>query len=259
MSSDTAGRPRLRAVLVAFGLALLGFVLVLPVGFVVSGVYTAAFGVEVGDVAALGISMIALQGIAFPLTAWLYVRQRGGSWDYIPIAAPDLRDVAYVVTGFVFAFVAANVVGAALITVFSTEPAQNTGATTALANPGIIPYLAVLQILLIGPGEELLFRGVIQTRLREQFGAWPSILLASAAFAPLHIFALSGGPAAAAISISVLFVPSIVFGYLYETRQNLVVPALAHGFYNATLFSLMYVYVKYGPETTPEAAALLGV
>jgi len=53
---------------------------------------------------------------------------------------------------------------AILLTVTSTETASNTAATTALQHPEIIPYLIVLQLLLIGPGEELLFRGVIQGR-----------------------------------------------------------------------------------------------
>ena len=258
MSSDTAGRPRLRAVLVAFGLALLGFVLVLPAAFVVSGVYTAAFGAEVDDVAALGISMIALQGIAFPVTAWLYVRRRGVSWEYIPVAAPDLRDIAYVVAGFVFAFVAANVIGAALITVFSTEPAQNTGATTALANPEIIPYLAVLQILLIGPGEELLYRGVVQNRLGEALPAPAAIFLASLIFASIHFFSLSGAPQARLVSISVLVLPTLVFGTMYELSENLVVPALIHGAYNATLFSLLYITIRFaGMGELPQFLAVV--
>ncbi|MFC3478457.1 CPBP family intramembrane glutamic endopeptidase [Halobacterium litoreum] len=248
MSSVLSKGSRSRAVLAAFGIALLGFVLALPAGLVVANAYVALTGNELGDVAVLGVSMISLQGVAFPLAAWLYIRYRGLSWEYVPFDVPDLSDAKYLFGGWILAFVAANVFAQILIAVLSTEPAANTGATTALQNPGIIPYLAVLQILLIGPGEELLFRGVIQKRLREQFSAWPAILLASATFAPAHILALSGGPVAAAITISVLFVPSVVFGYAYEKTQNIAVPALAHGLYNATLFTLMYIAVTYAPE-----------
>lgn len=258
MSSDTAGRSRRRAVLVAFGLAATGFVLAIPAGFLVANVYNLAVGGEIGDVALLGIGMLALQGIAFPATAWLYVRYRGVAWSYVPASLPDVSDLKYVAGSYVAVFAVIYAISVVL-TLTSTEAASNTGATTALQNPEIIPYLIPLQLLLIGPGEELLFRGIIQSRLREQFDAWPSILLASMAFAPLHIFALSGSLSAAAVTIGILFVPSIAFGYIYEKTGNIVVPALAHGLYNGTLFTLMYVVVKYAPESTSEAAGLLGV
>lgn len=256
MSSDTAGGSRLRAVLVAFGLALLGFLLAIPAGLVVATAYTTVTGDQIGDVAALGISMLSLQGIAFPATAWLYVRRRGLSWDYVPASVPDRSDLKYVVGAYVGVFAAIYAISVVL-TLTSTEAASNTGATTALQNPGIIPYLIPLQLLLIGPGEELLFRGILQRRLRERFDAWPAIVLASLAFAPAHLLALSGGPSAVLVSVGVLFVPSVVFGYLYEKTQNIVVPALTHGLYNATLFTLMYVAVTFGGESVPETASLL--
>lgn len=249
MESDTNGNQRLRAVGVAFGIAILGFVLALPVGLVVANAYVAITGNQIGDVAALGVSMVSLQGIAFPLTAWLYVRYRDRAWDYVPADVPGLRDLKYVVGAYVAAFVALYAISIVL-TLTSTEAASNTGATTALENPGIIPYLIPLQLLLIGPGEELLFRGVIQNRLREQFAAWPAILIASLTFAPAHILALSGGPTAILVSVGVLFVPSIAFGFIYERTGNIVVPALTHGLYNATLFTLMWVVVTYAPEST---------
>jgi len=256
MSGVSPEGSRLRAVLVAFAVALLGFVLAVPAGILVAGVYTAVTGNQIGAVASLGVSMVSLQGIAFPAAAWMYVRRRGLSWDYVPVDVPDLGDLKYVVGAYVTAFVALYAISIVL-TLTSTEAASNTGATTALEHPEIIPFLIPLQLLLIGPGEELLFRGVIQRRLRERFAAWPAIIVASLAFAPAHVIALSGGPTAVLVSISVLFVPSILFGYTFERTNNLAVPALTHGLYNATLFALMYVAVTYTPEATPEAASLL--
>ncbi|GAA0269397.1 CPBP family intramembrane glutamic endopeptidase [Halobacterium noricense] len=256
MSAVSTGRPRLRAVLVAFGVALLGFALAIPAGLVVGSVYTVATGNQIGPVASLGVSMVSLQGIAFPAAAWVYVRRRGLSWDYVPASVPDLDDFKYVVGAYVAAFAALYAISVVLA-LTSTEAATNTGATTALEHPEIIPYLIPLQLLLIGPGEELLFRGIIQGRLRERFDAWPAIVVASLAFAPAHILALSGGPTAVLVSISVLFVPSVLFGYTYEKTGNIAVPALTHGLYNATLFTLMYVAVTYAPEATGEATSLL--
>lgn len=257
MSTESAGGSKLRAVLVAFGVALLGFLLAFPAGFVVASVYTSVTGNEIGEVAGLGISMLSLQGIAFPATAYLYIRRRGLTWDYVPASLPDLSDVKYVVGAYVASFAAIYAISV-ILTFTSTEAASNTGAETALQHPEIIPYLILLQLLLIGPGEELLFRGIIQGRLRERFSAWPAILVASLAFAPAHLLALSGGPTAILVSVGVLFVPSMAFGYIYEQTGNIFVPALTHGLYNATLFTIMYLVVTFGPENATEAASLLG-
>jgi len=240
---------RARAVVVAAGLALVGIVLGLVVSIPVMLAYSSLTSTpveEIGGVALLGISLVSLQGLAFPLVAWAYVRRRGVGWSFVPAAAPSLGDVAYVVGGYLASF-GGLVVISVLLTVFSVEAASNTAGETALQNPGIIPYLAVLQFVLVGPGEELLFRGVIQGSLREHFDAWPAILLASATFAPIHITALSGGPTAVLVTIGILFLPSIVFGYLYEKTNNIVVPAFSHGLYNATLFGVTYLQTQVEP------------
>lgn len=240
---------KLKAVGVVFLVALLGFVLAFPATLVVANAYTALTGQQLGDVAALGISVVSLQGIAFPVTAWLYVRRRELSWSFVPADFPGLSDLKYVVVGYVGSFAAVYAIQI-LLTLTSTESASNSAATTALENPGVIPYLIPLMLILVGPGEELLFRGVIQGTLREHFDVWPAIVLASMTFAPAHILALSGGPSAVAVTIGVLFVPSLIFGYVYERSTNIVVPALAHGLYNATLFALMYAAIKYAPESS---------
>lgn len=251
-SGSRSGGSRARAVLVAAGLAILGIVLgsiaSIPVALAYSSLTNTPV-TDIGGVALLGISLVSLQGIAFPLVAWGYVRRRDAGWSFVPASLPSLGAVKYIVGGYLAAFGALLVISV-LLTLISVEPAQNSAGTTALENPGIIPYLAVLQFVLVGPGEELLFRGVIQGSLREHFGAWPAILLASLTFAPIHIFALSGGPTAVATTIGILFLPSIVFGYLYEKTGNIVVPAFTHGLYNATLFGITYLGTQF--EQTPE-------
>ncbi|SEW05892.1 CPBP family intramembrane glutamic endopeptidase [Halobacterium jilantaiense] len=255
-SGSQSSGSRGRAVLVAAGLAILGLGLASIISIPVALAYSALTNTAVGDlgiVAGLAISLVSLHGIAFPLVAWGYVRRRGVGWSFVPASMPSLSAVKYIVGGYLGAF-GALIVISMLVALLAVEPAQNSAGTAALENPGIIPYLVVLQFLLVGPGEELLFRGIIQGSLREHFDAWPAILLTSMVFAPIHITALSGGPAAVATTIGILFVPSIVFGYLYEKTDNIVVPALTHGLYNATLFGITYLGTQI--EQTPELLAL---
>ena len=77
------------------------------------------------------------------------------------------------------------------------------------------------------------------------------------------VFGLAAGIVAAvrqygwqdrAVTIAVLFIPSLVFGWAYERSENIVVPSLAHGLYNSTLFGLLYIAVTMGDT---EAALLL--
>lgn len=79
------------------------------------------------------------------------------------------------------------------------------------------------------PAEELLFRGVIQGRLRETFAPLPGILLAAVFFGLMHVpvAALSTGmePASSFIETTV---SGAVFGVAYERTDNLLVPSIAH-------------------------------
>lgn len=114
-----------------------------------------------------------------------------------------------------------------------------------MENPEVLLLLVPASLLLIGPGEELLFRGVVQNRLSEALPAPVAIVLASLLFASIHFFSLSGAPQARLVSISVLVLPTLVFGTMYELTDNIVVPALIHGTYNATLFSLLYLTLQF--------------
>lgn len=233
---------RWRVVAVCFGLAvaglLLGGVLILASGLLLIGM----LGLELTPLVQLSISLVALQGIAFPVVGFAYLRYTGRSpRSFIPVSVPSLRTLGLVVGGLLGTFVLIMIVTVVLMSLVATEPAANTAGQTAQENPEIIPFLIPLVFLLNAPGEELLFRGVIQGRLRERFTAWPAILLTTGAFAPLHLLALVGSPVAAAMTITIISIPSIVFGYAYERTENLIVPILMHALFNSTLFLVVFV------------------
>jgi membrane protease YdiL (CAAX protease family) len=43
------------------------------------------------------------------------------------------------------------------------------------------------------------------------------------------------------VSAAIILVVAVVLGVVYEYTNNIVVPALVHGLYNATLISLAYL------------------
>ena len=144
------------------------------------------------------------------------------------------------VGGYVLAFGLA-IAGSVVVSTTGLEAGANQAAELGLENPEVLLLLIPASFVFIGPGEELLFRGVVQNRLRESFGAPASIVLGAIIFASIHFTALSGAAGARLVSISVLFFPSLVFGTVYELTDNLAVPALIHGAYNATIFSILYI------------------
>jgi membrane protease YdiL (CAAX protease family) len=102
--------------------------------------------------------------------------------------------------------------------------------------------------LVVGPSEEVLYRGIVQGRLRESLPAVPAIAIASGIFAFIHVMALTGGVSGRLTTVAILFFPSLVFGAVYEYTENLVVPALLHGLHNAVIFTLLYITVTYSDE-----------
>ncbi len=176
----------------------------------------------------------------------------------VGVELPGLRDLAAIAVGYVLALVAA-VVGTAIVARLQVDTGTNQAVETALEAPEVLLILIPASFLLIGPGEELLFRGVVQGRLREVFSPVSGILLASLVFALLHFFALTGGSLEGNLAAAGLLTgPAVVLGAAYEYTDNIVVPSLIHGLYNATLFTLLYVSIAYADELEEAASAFLG-
>lgn len=121
----------------------------------------------------------------------------------------------------------------------------STGANQAViagsGDPNYFLAMVVVSLLFVGPAEELLVRGAVQGRLREAWGAWPSIIAATTLFGLIHIPAVTGGlegQLSYAVTAGLL---GVVLGYLYEYTNNIVVPMVTHGCYNGFVFVLLYL------------------
>ena len=121
------------------------------------------------------------------------------------------------------------------------------GLTTA-QNQAVVPagdpaayYLAMIAVslLVVGPVEEVLFRGVVQGGLRRAFDAAPAVLLASLLFGLVHLSALEGTAGQQWAYVAVVVVLGCVLGVLYERTDNVLVPGLAHGVYNAGIYAVL--------------------
>jgi membrane protease YdiL (CAAX protease family) len=244
LDTDRGLRTVVRSLLVAVGLAAVG----LGVGRVlvqgtVLGLERA--GVTVTPLLAVVLSTALLQGVTFGGVSLAYLRYRGLSLSWVGVAVPDLRGWLAAGSGYVLAILGA-VSMVFVVVLAGLQPAANRAGELGAADPLVFALLVPVSFLLIGPGEELLFRGVIQSTLTERLGRAPGVLVATFLFAAAHVFSLAGPLSGRAITVVLLFVPGLALALTYEYTGNVVVPSLVHGAYNATLFTLAFFSSVFG-------------
>lgn len=173
-----------------------------------------------------------------------YVLATDSEWSRLGVRVPRRSDARPLVVGLVASFGAlgALVAGVALLGI---PVAQHSIVSDILTGgPSVALVLVALALLVNGPIEELLFRGVIQGRLATVFDERVAIGLAAAVFSLVHVPAYATGPLPGmAVTLSLLGVLGVVWGWVYARTESVVPAALCHGLYNAVLFGVAYVSV----------------
>ncbi|WP_281196122.1 CPBP family intramembrane glutamic endopeptidase [Halorubrum sp. F4] len=158
--------------------------------------------------------------------------------DLLRFSRPSIREVGIVVGAGV---------GLLAIQYGTLFALQQIGLSTG-QNRAVVPagdpveyYLAMVAVslLVVGPVEEVLFRGVVQGGLRRAFDAAPAILIAGVLFGLVHLSGIEGTPVERWAYVGVVIVLGCVLGYLYERTGNVLVPGLAHGVYNAAIYAVL--------------------
>ncbi len=240
--------PTWRTVGVATGLGVIGVVLLAIFSILGVGVLSL---VPMSELAMLAIATAIGQYIGFMGFGLWYLQNRGFDrgriLSYLGVRMPSAREIGLVFLGWITILVLILIVSI-VAQAFLPEPAENEGAAMfaeGSTNMAMFGAAVLFMFLVVGPCEELLYRGVVQNRLRERLPAVPAILVASLVFAAVHVVALSGGdPLAMATTVGILFVPSIVLGAIYEYTGNIVVPSLLHGLHNSFILSILF----FGPD-----------
>lgn len=236
---DLPGGDRLEAALYAFLIGAGGYIGIQFGVLAIALLATAVVG-ELGDIAlnAVGGVGTGLGAIAFVA---IYFEHSRHDADFLDLEPPGLRDVGYVVGGIVLLtaiIVAISALANELGVTFSQHSLEEQARE---GDERLLLLLIPVSILFIGPGEELVFRNVVQKRLAEHFSTWGAIGVASVIFAAIHFSAYAtGSPPQILGSLAIVFALSILLGWIYARTEKLVVPALTHGIYNAVQFGLLY-------------------
>lgn len=237
-------RQRLRSVGTAIGITVGGFLLAIVIAVLGIALLERA-GLPVRERRGLLLGAgILLQNFGFFVAGLLYMRYTG-NWGLVSVRWPTLRDLGVVLGGIV-ALLVGLVVASQLLRALGLEGAQNAIVDQARGDPELILLLIPLQFIAVGPGEEFLFRGIVQGVLGKAYAAIPAVVIAGALFAVAHVFALSGSAGDTAATIAIIFVLGAILGWTYEMTENLVVNSVIHGLFNAVQFAALYVSITGG-------------
>lgn len=110
--------------------------------------------------------------------------------------------------------------------------------------------LVAFQLLFVGPGEELIFRGYLQGEAEKALDPFKAILFSACAFGLIHVlFFVSINPESAMIIFVSSTIAGLGFAYARRVSNNLAFPIALHGFWNALAFILNIEYVwGYDPK-----------
>jgi membrane protease YdiL (CAAX protease family) len=98
---------------------------------------------------------------------------------------------------------------------------------------GVSPLRVIfLMSLVIGPGEELFWRGYLQRNFQDRWGGWKGFLAATAVYALVH--AGSGNP----MLVLAAAVCGLFWGYLYLRTKSILLVLISHTIWDLAVFIL---------------------
>ncbi len=190
----------------------------------------------------------ALIGLAFALWYFAFQTEVWNFWVRLSLAAailaisaliltPDRkelfrarpRDIAIGVAS-ALALYAIFWVGKQIATAilpFATDQIQNVYANRGQLDPLSI---GLLLFFLLGPSEEIFWRGFVQRRLGERLGAPAALLATTALYALVHIWTLNF------ILIVAAGVAGLFWGWLYQREQSLLTVITSHALWDVLIF-----------------------
>jgi membrane protease YdiL (CAAX protease family) len=180
------------------------------------------------------ISLPITESIILGITI-IFANYKGASLRKLGLKKPRLKTMVIVSFSVVFLLLLAVTVSIIEEIVLGPDPfAEELMNAVLPRNLFQLIALIGLSMALVGPAEELAFRGFIQRGFENSFGKIAGLLIASVLFGLLH--GLSSPRAIIPVSVS-----SLVLGYVWQkTDGNTVASAWMHGFYDAITIAIAY-------------------
>ncbi len=168
--------------------------------------------------------------------------------EYIDVHIPSKKDGIIIIGGTVAVLLTIYLL-TIITTVFDTGSSQHSIIDTGQGNinPTFVLLLVPLSFLAIAPSEEFIFRNIVQKGLYSEYTKISAILISSIIFAIVHIPAYATGSGAEIlVSLTHVLILSAVLGGVYAYTENLMMPIIIHGTYNAGIFFAWYLELEHG-------------
>ena len=180
------------------------------------------------------ISLPVNEGIILGI-ALLFAKQKGASLKELGLKKPSLKIIVFVsFAAVLLLFLAGSIFLVEEIALGPEPDAEN--LVYAILPRDVVQLVALIgiSVALVGPAEELAFRGFVQKGFENSFGKTTGLLIASILFGLLHgLNSLR--------SILPVTVVSLFLGYVWQkTDGNTVTTAWLHGLYDAIAIAIAY-------------------
>ena len=180
------------------------------------------------------ISLPINEGIILGITL-LFARHKGAGLRKLGLKKPSLKILLLVSFAAVLLLLLAGTISVIEEVVLGPDPMAEE-LTNAVLPRNLFQLIALLglSLALVGPAEELAFRGFVQRGFENSFGKTGGLVIASILFGLLHGL----NSLRSIIPVSVV---SLVLGYVWQkTDGNTIASAWMHGFYDAIAIAIAY-------------------
>jgi uncharacterized protein len=93
--------------------------------------------------------------------------------------------------------------------------------------------IALLMLLVIGPGEELFWRGYLQRRFSSKYGKWAGLIIALVLYTGVHI--LTGN----IMLIMAAMICGLFWGWMYLKYNSMVINIISHTVWDIVVFLVL--------------------
>jgi len=136
---------------------------------------------------------------------------------------------------------------------FVNESGGNAETLVSGVDVLVLILMVIMMLIVVGPSEEIMFRGYMQRGLVRNLGEKWGILITAIIFASLHLIGLIVfifQPFILMIMFFLMFVPfitiSLMIGLMYRWRnENLIAVVVTHGVYNSITLIIVFLYFFY--------------
>jgi len=183
----------------------------------------------------IGLVVVPIDEIIVLAVTLLFARYKAGGSKKLGLKRISLETLAIVSVAAVPLYLLGAGIVSVLTIMFGPSPMAEDYVEAVMPRDVIqLTALVVISLVLVGPVEELAFRGFVQKGFENSLGKRKGLLIASFMFGLMHI-------TASPHNVVTGFVGGLVLGYVWQkTGENTTASAVMHGTLNAVAFILAY-------------------